>query len=100
METLLSDGRSYLVGDSFSVADAYFFVVANWSGHTGIDLERWPHVAAYQRRIAARETVQAALKDRKSAVSGESVAGRLDLGGRRIIEKKNRIVHESCINKN
>ncbi|HEY9538711.1 MAG TPA: glutathione transferase GstA [Kiloniellaceae bacterium] len=62
METLLSDGRSYLVGDSFSVADAYFFVVANWSGHTGIDLERWPHVAAYQQRIAARETVQAALK--------------------------------------
>src|SRR3546814_281779 len=62
VEQLLSDGRSYLVGDSFSVADAYLFVVANWSGHTGIDLERWPHIAAYQQRIAARETVQAALK--------------------------------------
>src|SRR3546814_7844226 len=72
METLLSDGRSYLVGDSFSVADAYFFVVANWSGHTGIDLERWPHVAAYQQRIAARETVQAALKAESAATPEES----------------------------
>ena len=62
VESLLSDGRSYLVGDSFSVADAYLFTVVNWTGHTGIDLERWPHVAAFQQRIAARETVQAALK--------------------------------------
>src|SRR3546814_13644006 len=74
METLLSDGRSYLVGDSFSVADAYFFVVANWSGHTGIDLERWPHVAAYQQRIAARETVQAALKAEGLAACGGAAA--------------------------
>lgn len=62
IETLLSDGRSYLVGDRFSVADAYLFTVVNWTGHTGIDLERWPHLAAFQQRIAARDTVQAALK--------------------------------------
>lgn len=62
VEKLLSDGRSYLVGDSFSVADAYLFVVANWTGPTGIGLERWPHVTAFQQRVAARQAVQAALK--------------------------------------
>lgn len=62
VEQLLSDGRSYLVGDNFSVADAYLFTVTNWTGPTGIGLDRWPHLAAFQQRIAARETVQAALK--------------------------------------
>ena len=62
VETFLSDGRSHLLGDSFSVADAYLFTVVNWAGHTGIDLERWPHIAAFQQRIAAREAVQEAMK--------------------------------------
>lgn len=62
VEQLLSDGRSYLVGDNFSVADAYLFTVTNWTGPTGIGLDRWPHLAAFQQRVAARETVQAALK--------------------------------------
>jgi glutathione S-transferase len=62
VETLLSDGRSYLLGEKFSVADAYFFVVASWTKHFDIALDSWPHIAALQQRIAARETVQAALK--------------------------------------
>jgi glutathione S-transferase len=62
VETWLGDGREYLLGDSFSVADAYLFVIANWTGPTGIGLERWPHIAAFHQRVAARETVQAAMK--------------------------------------
>jgi glutathione S-transferase len=62
VETLLSDGRSYLLGDAFSVADAYLFVVASWTKHFDIDLDRWPRVAALYQRIAARESVQAALE--------------------------------------
>ncbi|GAB4372893.1 MAG: glutathione S-transferase C-terminal domain-containing protein [Kiloniellaceae bacterium] len=62
VEKLLSDGRKYLLGDSFSVADIYLFVVANWTGPTGIGLDSWPNVAAFQQRVAARESVQAALK--------------------------------------
>jgi len=61
VEKWLADGRSFLLGDTFSVADAYLFTVANWTGPTGIGLDRWPHVAAYQQRIAARASVQAAL---------------------------------------
>lgn len=62
VDELLSDGRQYLMGDGFSVADIYLFVVANWTGPTGIGLDRWPNIAAFQQRIAAREAVQAALK--------------------------------------
>ncbi|WP_193371131.1 glutathione transferase GstA [Pelagibius marinus] len=59
---LLSDGRQYLMGDSFSVADIYLFVVANWTGPTGIGLDSWPNIAAFQQRVAGRDAVQAALK--------------------------------------
>jgi len=62
LNDLLSDGRTYLLGSGFSVADAYLFVVANWSNFTGIDLKKWPHVAAFVDRVAARPAAQAAMK--------------------------------------
>ena len=62
VEKQLSDDRSFLLGEDFSVADAYLFVVANWAFPTGIGLDNWPHVAAFHQRIAARESVQTALK--------------------------------------
>lgn len=62
LETCLSDGRAYLTGSAFTVADAYAFVVANWSNVTGISLAAWPKLAAYVERIAARPSVQATLK--------------------------------------
>jgi glutathione S-transferase len=55
-------GKTFALGDSFTVADAYLFVVLSWSGHVGLDLGRWPGLAAYSQRIAQRPTVQAALK--------------------------------------
>lgn len=62
VERQLSDGRSYLLGETFTVADAYLFVVTNWTGMFGIALDSWPHLAAFQQRVAAREAVQSALK--------------------------------------
>ena len=53
--------NDYLVGNSFSVADAYLFTVLNWSGHVKFDLSRWPALLAFQSRIAARPAVRAAL---------------------------------------
>ena len=54
-------GRDYLMG-SFTVADAYLFVVLRWTKFTGPDLARWPVLQAYVDRIAARPHVQEAVK--------------------------------------
>jgi glutathione S-transferase len=54
--------NTFVTGKSFSVADAYAFVVLNWCGPTGIDLSQFKHVQAWQARVAARPAVQAALK--------------------------------------
>jgi glutathione S-transferase len=57
-ERTFSDGRLYLTGDSFSVADAYFFTIAGWGRHMKIDLKKWPKVAAFMDLVGAREQVQ------------------------------------------
>lgn len=54
-------GRDYLMGNQFSVADAYLFTVLNWTGHVKIDLAPWPTVQAYKGRVAARPAVRAAM---------------------------------------
>jgi glutathione S-transferase len=55
-------GRSFTLGEQFSVADGYLFTVLNWTRGVGIDLKRWPALAAFQERVAARPAVQAAMR--------------------------------------
>tara|TARA_R110000868_G_scaffold281350_1_gene541743 strand:- start:632 stop:1243 length:612 start_codon:yes stop_codon:yes gene_type:complete len=62
IEKLLSDGRQYLMGDEFTVADAYLYTVATWTRPTEIGLDAWPNLAAYVDRVAQRPAVQEALK--------------------------------------
>ena len=50
------------MGDAFTVADAYAFTVVGWSKHVGIDLAKWPNLAAYVARVAARPKVAEAMK--------------------------------------
>ena len=56
------EGRQYLMGDTFTVADAYLFTVANWTAHVGIDRSALTTLTAYMARVAARPAVQAAMK--------------------------------------
>ena len=56
------EGKQYLVGDAFTIADAYLFTITNWTGHTGIDISDLKNLGAFQARMAARPAVQAALK--------------------------------------
>jgi glutathione S-transferase len=55
--------KTYLLGNTFTVADAFLFTVLSWTGHVGIDLNKWPALAAYHSRIAQRPKVQQALKE-------------------------------------
>jgi glutathione S-transferase len=55
-------GKPFLLGDSFTVADAYLFTVLNWMGFAKLDLAKWPNLAAFRARIAGRPAVQAAMK--------------------------------------
>ena len=54
--------KPYLMGDRFTVADAYLFVVVRWSHVIGFDLSPFPKIQDYLARIGARPAVQAALK--------------------------------------
>ncbi len=55
--------KTFLMGNAFTVADAYLFTVLSWTRPLKIDLGRWPVLNAYQQRIAPRPTVQRALKE-------------------------------------
>ena len=55
-------GKQYVMGDKFSVADAYVFTILNWAGPSKFDLGKWPVLQEYHKRVAARPKVQEALK--------------------------------------
>ena len=56
------DGKKFLMGDQYTVADPYLFTVLNWGAHTGVDLAKWPALLGHQERVRSRPAVQAALK--------------------------------------
>ena len=56
------EGKSYLMGDAFSVADAYLFTVTSWTKHVDIDISALKNLGAFMARMASRPAVQAALK--------------------------------------
>jgi len=51
-------GRQYLLGDKFTVADAYLFTILNWSNFLKVDLGKWPTLKSYMARVAARPAVK------------------------------------------
>ena len=53
-------GKSYLMGDTFTVADGYLYTVASWCQFVGVDIAALSHLAAYLQRVAARPAVQQA----------------------------------------
>nr|BAA76326.1 glutathione-S-transferase [Alcaligenes faecalis] len=55
-------GRTYLVGEQFTVADVYLFVVAGWTKFTGIDVQELTRLGSYLGRIAQRPSVEAAMR--------------------------------------
>jgi len=56
------EGKDYLTGSQFTVADGYLFTVAGWGKHVGVDITGLKNLSAYMARVTARPAVQAALK--------------------------------------
>jgi glutathione S-transferase len=54
--------NQYVMGDEFSIADAYLFTVLNWTHFHQIDLSRWPAIQAHMARVAERPSVKKAMK--------------------------------------
>jgi glutathione S-transferase len=56
-------GKTYLVGDRFTVADGYLFTILNWSNFVGLDLSPWKTIQEYMARVGSRPSVVAALRE-------------------------------------
>ena len=56
------EGKQYLMGDKFSVADGYLFTVLGWAKHVGFDLGKWPAIQQYLARVGQRPKVIEAMK--------------------------------------
>ncbi len=61
LQQKIGDGP-YILGARFSIVDAYAFAVLNWTKLHSIDIGRWPGLAAYLDRVAARPAVQETLR--------------------------------------
>lgn len=55
-------GKQYLMGDKFTVADAYAFTIINWTNFIKMDLKAYPNIVAYMQRVGGRPKVQETLK--------------------------------------
>jgi len=56
------EGKAYLMGDTFTVADAYLFTILRWTKSAHIDLAQWPGLQDYMDRVAARPAVHESLR--------------------------------------
>jgi glutathione S-transferase len=55
------EGKDFLMGSTFTAADAYLLTMLTWTDHVGIDLARLPTLVAYRARVAARPKVREAM---------------------------------------
>ena len=51
----------WVMGQAYSLADPYLFVIAGWIGFDGVDIARFPRIAAHQRAMHGRPAVQRAI---------------------------------------
>jgi glutathione S-transferase len=61
--------RTFLMGEQFTVADAYLYVVLSWSAHVNVDLAQWPQLKRHVERVGGRPHVIEALQAERSSKS-------------------------------
>ena len=52
--------NDFLTGAAFTVADAYLYVVLSWRSKVGVNIDKFPKLAAFYDRVKARPSVKAA----------------------------------------
>lgn len=61
VDSALAD-TPYLMGDTFTVGDAYLFNVSNWTKFVGVNISVLENLAALRARVSARPAVQEAMR--------------------------------------
>ncbi|HUB08452.1 MAG TPA: glutathione transferase GstA [Myxococcales bacterium] len=59
--------QPFLMGQQFTVADCYLYVILSWSPRVGLDLTAFPSIKAYFDRLTERPSVKAALQEERAA---------------------------------
>jgi len=52
--------NKFLLGERFTVADAYLFTALSWSPARGVDLAQWPALEAWFEKVGGRPAVREA----------------------------------------
>lgn len=55
--------NKYLLGENFTLPDAYLFVILRWCNSMGLIISQWPSIEAYFERLKNRKSIQASLKE-------------------------------------
>lgn len=69
VERRLAEAGPFLLGETFTAADAYLFTIVGWSSYTKVDLTNFPAIRAFMARVGARPAVQAAMRAEGMAVA-------------------------------
>jgi glutathione S-transferase len=68
LDRRLADGRSYITGNKFTVADAYIWATM-WHERSGVKIDHLENLMAYVGRVDARPAAQKALQDEADMVA-------------------------------
>lgn len=56
-------GKTWVMGDSFTIADPFLFVVTTFTKWAGLDGSKYTHLDAWRARVAARPTIHRVLEE-------------------------------------
>ncbi|MFC3070678.1 glutathione S-transferase family protein [Phenylobacterium soli] len=65
----------WVLGEAYSICDAYLFTIADWLEDDGVDPRRFPKVFDHRERVRARPAVAKVLAEEAAAPFGEVAIG-------------------------
>jgi glutathione S-transferase len=57
------DSNNFLLGNDFSIVDAYFFTVMSWAKIKDVDYSKHLNLISYMTRVASRPSVERAMRE-------------------------------------